>query len=416
MLNYKFGPGNTYILACNYGAESMALLHLMMEAGVKPVVAFVDYHVDPAMEKAESDLRMFADEKGLTYECLDVKEKAPEDAKFGEWSRKIRYDFFKSVYAKYKAAALFIAHDQDDAIESYLYMKEKGIKHLRYESFGKVQAKEGMIVVRPLLAYSGEDLRNYCDKNGIPYSRDVSNFEANYLESTIRREVVDNLNEVERDQIMEEMKKENAEKISFVQSLEERVKSHDELYIREIMALSESEFAETILEFVNAHAPTHCTITPKILQDIRALALDPKPIMSYHLRDSYYLVKEYDVITFNKDGANLPYSYVMEAPGKLSNEVFDLDFTMGAEDRGIKAEDYPITIRTALPQDIYSYHGYAVPVRRMMVASGMSARLLRVWPVFLNKGGKVIYVPRYVRGFSEYHTSVLKIHVKEEEK
>ena len=203
---------------------------------------------------------------------------------------------------------------------------------------------------------------------------------------------------------------------SRVQSLEERVKSHDELYIREIMALSESEFAETILEFVNAHAPTHCTITPKILQDIRALALDPKPIMSYHLRDSYYLVKEYDVITFNKDGANLPYSYVMEAPGKLSNEVFDLDFTMGAEDRGIKAEDYPITIRTALPQDIYSYHGYAVPVRRMMVASGMSARLLRVWPVFLNKGGKVIYVPRYVRGFSEYHTSVLKIHVKEEEK
>ena len=133
--------------------------------------------------------------------------------------------------------------------------------------------------------------------------------------------MVDNLNEVERDQIMEEMKKENAEKISFVQSLEERVKSHDELYIREIMALSESEFAETILEFVNAHAPTHCTITPKILQDIRALALDPKPIMSYHLRDSYYLVKEYDVITFNKDGANLPYSYVMEAPGKLSNEV-----------------------------------------------------------------------------------------------
>ena len=97
MLNYKFGPGNTYILACNYGAESMALLHLMMEAGVKPVVAFVDYHVDPAMEKAESDLRMFADEKGLTYECLDVKEKAPEDAKFGEWSRKIRYDFFKSA-------------------------------------------------------------------------------------------------------------------------------------------------------------------------------------------------------------------------------------------------------------------------------------------------------------------------------
>ena len=106
----------------------------------------------------------------------------------------------------------------------------------------------------------------------------------------------------------------------------------------------------------------------------------------------------------------------MEKPGKLSCEVFDLDFSMGAEDRGIGSNDYPITVRSALPQDNYSYHGYLVPVRRMLVATGMSSRLLRVWPVFLNKDGKIVYVPRYVKGFSEYHTSVLKIHVKEEEK
>jgi hypothetical protein len=42
--------------------------------------------------------------------------------------------------------------------------------------------------------------------------------------------------------------------------------------------------------------------------------------------------------------------------------------------------------------------------------------LLHVWPVFLNKDGKIIYVPRYKKGFSEYHSSILNIHVKNDEK
>ncbi len=416
MLNYKFGPGNVYLLACNYGAASMALLREMEEAGVKPVLAYVNYKVDPALDEAYEGLKAYADVHGLVLECLDVEEKAPGKEEFPEWARKIRYAFFKKTYEKYHAAALFIAHTQDDVIESYLYMKEKGIKHLRYESLGKVQAKEGMIVVRPLLHYSEEDLLEYCRQNGVPFSKEADQFMASYLESNIRKEVVNNLNEVERDQIIEEMKRENDEKISFVQSLEQRAKQSDELYIREVLALSPSEFAETILEYVNAHAPSHCTITPKMLDDIRAMCLDKREIMSYRLRGTCYLVKEYDVISFDEDGANMPYSYVMEKPGKLSCEVFDLDFSMGAEDRGIGSNDYPITVRSALPQDNYSYHGYLVPVRRMLVATGMSSRLLRVWPVFLNKDGKIVYVPRYVKGFSEYHTSVLKIHVKEEEK
>ncbi len=416
MLDYKFGPGNNYILACNYGPESMALLHMMEASGVKPIVVFIDYHLGLPMEEAGKSLEAYSREHGLVYESLDVEEEAPGQEEFVEWSRKIRYGFFKEVYARHEAAALFIAHDQDDMIEGYLYMKEKGIKNLRYENFGKFQAKEGMIVVRPLLEFSREDLVEYCRQNLVPFSEEASDLIAAHLESNIRREIVNHLNEVERDQIIEEMKRANDEKLSFVRSLEDRVKVSDELYIRELLALSPSEFAETILTFVNAHAPSHCTITPKILEEVRAMCLDKREIMSYRLRGTYFLVKEYDVISFDEDGENMPYSYVMEKPGKLSCDTFDLDFSMGAEDRNIHADDYPITIRSALPQDVYSYHGYMVPVRRMLVASGMSARLLGVWPVFLSKEGKIIYVPRYVRGFSEYHSSVLKIHVKDEEK
>jgi hypothetical protein len=134
------------------------------------------------------------------------------------------------------------------------------------------------------------------------------------------------------------------------------------------------------------------------------------------LKGSIYLVKEYDVISLDDDGQDMPYSYVLEKPGVFSCEAFDLDFTNGAADRNIHPEDYPLTVRSSLPQDVTTYGGYLVPVRRMLVAAGISQRLLHVWPVFLNKDGKIIYVPRYKKGFSEYHTSKLAIHVKNDEK
>ena len=34
---------------------------------------------------------------------------------------------------------------------------------------------------------------------------------------------------------------------------------------------------------------------------------------------------------------------------------------------------------------------------------------------FLDKNGKIIYVPRYARNFQEYHSSVLKLHLPDVE-
>ena len=134
------------------------------------------------------------------------------------------------------------------------------------------------------------------------------------------------------------------------------------------------------------------------------------------LADNVYLIKEYDLLTIGRNFDNLPYTYHMDAPGVLNTENFDIDFSMGAEDRGIRAEDYPITIRTALPSDNVEVHGYLYSVRSLFSNWGMPVRLRYIWPVFANKSGKIIYVPRYRINFREYHTSILKMHLKEEEK
>lgn len=417
MIDYTFGKNNTYLVAVSYGPDSMALLDMMQKSDVKPIVCFVNYHTGTFTDKAQEMLFEYCRKHELTLEICDSND-CDQNGKFSDfenWSRVIRYDFFHKMFEKYNAAAIFIAHQQDDVIENYLTMKQKGIKATRY-GWNKISEVEGMIVVRPLLHYTHDDLIEYCQVNGVPYSVDVSKFEDDNQRSAIRRNIVSKLNEVERDQIISEMEKTQVEMKGLIKSVDQTVDIENELEIRPLIALNDGAYAETIINFVNEKSPKHITITPKILKEIRAMCLDRRPIMTLKLQGNCYLVKEYDILSLDTDGLGMPYSYTLEKPGKLKTEVFDLDFSMGAEDRNIHDYDYPITIRSALPLDVTTFGGYLVPVRKMLMASGMPRKLLKVWPVFLNKDKKIIYIPRYKKNFQEYHTSVLKINVTNLEK
>lgn len=273
-----------------------------------------------------------------------------------------------------------------------------------------------MIIVRPLLAYTREDLIGYCQENNVPFSVSFSNYEEATMRSAVRHDIVSRLNEVERGNILDQIRKEKAEIDGLKQDVNKKILEQDELDIRPLIALTSEGFAETIINFVNAKCPSHTTVTPKMLSEIRAMCLNEQPFATYHMRGSYYMVKEYDVLSIDVDGLDLPYSYVLEKPGKFSCRTFDLDFSNGAEDRNIKESDYPLTIRSSLPQDVTTHAGYLCSVRRMLVASGISQRLLRVWPVFLNNKGEIVYVPRYRKGFNEYHSSILNIRVTNDEK
>jgi len=415
VLDYTFGPGNTYLVADTYGPASQCLLGMILESGVKPVVCHVNYHLNDDSDKAQELLSQYCKEKGLVFEVLDAAkaDQTGKDTDYPAWQRKVRYVFFTEMYKKHDAAALFIAHMQDDVLEAYLTAKSQGIKKAKF-GYSKVSTYEGMIVVRPLLDFTRSDLKSFCIQHSVPFLEAGAGLKQVF--NTSIRQKIYQMNEVERDQLYEEMMKENSEKINFINSIDKTIKNVDELNIRTIIALTPDEFAKTIMDFVNRHSPIHITINTKMVGDIRAMCLSKEPNETLKLKGDIYMVKEYDVLTLDTDGLDMPYTYILEKPMKFNCETFDLDFTMGAEDRNIHPEDYPLTVRSVLPQDVYTYGGYLVPVRRMLVAAGVSARLLHVWPVFLNKDGKIIYVPRYKKGFSEYHSSVLNIHVKNDEK
>lgn len=417
MVNLDIDKNAIYILAGNTGADAMALSHMLLEQEAKFVMCFVNYHIGPIWEETEQTLRDYCASKGIDYEVCDADkaDQTGRDKDYEKWARKIRYDFFAEVYKKYDASALFLAHTEDDVIEGYLLSKQTGVRSSKF-GLNTVATTRGMMVRRPLVPYSDEDLKAYCDTNNIPYNKDFGNYAHDPSMSALRFEVVDKLNEAERDQYITEIKKANAESISFSANIKQSVDKVDTLNIREIIALSEGEFAETIIRFVKAKAKIRIKITPQILAEFRAMCLNPQPNMCMRIGNNTFLVKEYDEISIDNDGLDLPYHYTLKEPCKFSCEAFDLDFTQGAEDRNIHIDDYPLTIRSVLPQDVFSFNGYTVNAKQMLIAAGISERLLHIWPVFLNKEGRIVYIPRYKKGFSEYHKSSMIVHVTEEEK
>ena len=417
MVNLDIDKNAVYVLAGNTGADAMALSHMLLEQEAKFVMCFVNYHIGPMWEEAEETLRKYCEEKGIAFEVCDANkvDQTGKDADFEKWARKTRYDFFAEVYKKYDATALFLAHTEDDVIEGYLLSKQTGVRSSKF-GLNTVGTTRGMLVRRPLVPYSEEDLKEYCDANNVPYNKDFGNYAHDPSRSALRIEIVDKLNEAERDQYITEIKKANAESISFTANIKQSVEHVDTLNIREIIALSEGEFADTIIRFIKAKAKIKIKVTPTMLTEFRAMCLNPQPNMCMKIGTNTFLVKEYDEISIDNDGLDLPYHYTLKEPCKFSCEAFELDFTKGAEDRNIHLEDYPLTVRSVLPQDVTSYNGYAVNAKQMLIAAGISERLLHVWPVFLNKDGRIVYIPRYKKGFSEYHKSSMKIFVKEEEK
>jgi tRNA(Ile)-lysidine synthetase-like protein len=420
MLNFKFDPNSHYLVACTYGPDSMSLLDMMQKDGVKPIVCFVNYHKVVESDEDQKDLAAYCKGRDLSLEIFDTKKDlTPEQRRvkgedFKEWARRIRYDFFKVVYKKYNAAAIFVAHQQDDLIETYLLeKKQKKAKGGQY-GWNEISTMDGLIVVRPLLQFSKEDLLQYDKDNHVPYSAYTSAYEDKLTRASIRSEVIDKMTEIDRGNILEEMRAENAEQTGFLKGLSTTIDQGEELNIREIIALDLNEFAETIIKYVSK-APVHVNLTSDQIADIRKMALAPQPNMSMRLAPNVYLIKEYDVLTIGTNIDELPFCYTLEKPGKLNTPQFTLDFSKGAEDRGIKAEDYPLTIRTALPGDMYIVHGYLQTVRRLYIDWQMPTAVRCVWPIFVNKDGHIVYIPRFHRLERGKHISKFVLKIKEDE-
>ena len=119
-IDFKFNQNETYILACSFGPDSMALLHYCLSKNITLIVAHVNYHKRAESNQEQADLVAYCKEHKIKLEILDTSGLKVE-GNFQNWARNLRYDFFKKVALKYNTKNILVAHQKDDLIESDLF-------------------------------------------------------------------------------------------------------------------------------------------------------------------------------------------------------------------------------------------------------------------------------------------------------
>ena len=134
--------------------------------------------------------------------------------------------------------------------------------------------------------------------------------------------------------------------------------------------------------------------------EIKKAIFSKKPNVFFKVKRGVFFIKEYDYIDFVvSELKQINYSFTLTQPGVLDTPYFFLDFSVDSSNRNVFEDDYPITIRAALPSDDVLIKGNKVSVRRLFIDWKMPLRLRKRWPIILDKNNNPIYIPRYQKDF-----------------
>lgn len=376
-----------YLLACSFGPDSMALFSMLLKENIKFDVALVNYHLREESNFEQTSLESICKANHIKIYVHDFRNHLTSNIEAN--CRAVRYSFFSYIFGFNKYEAVLVAHNKDDLIETYLLQKKRKNLPIFY-GINEKTIINGITVLRPLLNYSKRDLKSYCDENHIPYSIDKTNLEPMYERNKIRLDIVSNLSEKEKNQLIDEIDDKNKVLKELFKSFEKQSN-----LISDLNNLSDIEFAY-YLNWLSKKLYPSFKITYKQSIEIRAVMNSKKPNSFVLLnKNSLICYKENDRMFIKENVSNNSYRFTIDSPVLIDNEILYINLLTDMSKRNIHDSDYPLTIRTYEKDDSYQIKNYSVPVRRLFIDWKMPTRIRKIWPLVINNKGKIIYIPRY---------------------
>lgn len=194
------------IVACSGGPDSMALLDQLRKKEYAICVAHVNYHQRTSANRDEMIVKTYCDRYHLAFRSIAPK--WTHHGNFQAWARQVRYDFFFSYAKEMETTDIYIAHQLDDVLETYIFQKQH---HRIPQTYGlaSVSYQHGFRILRPLLSYTKAELQQYCDENHVPYGIDESNLTDHYTRNVIRHHVLDGYTPTQKQALLQEIHKQN---------------------------------------------------------------------------------------------------------------------------------------------------------------------------------------------------------------
>ena len=194
--NMLLSPGSKVLVALSGGADSVALLVVLMKLGYRCEAMHCNFHLrgeesnrdelfvtelcarhNVPLHTVHFDTTAYAKKQGISIEMA---------------ARELRYASFEERRAKIGAEAIAVAHHRDDSAETLLLnlLRGTGIKGLC-----GIQPKNGYIV-RPLLCVGRADIIDYLKWRNETFVTDSTNLTNDYTRNKIRLDIIPRLAEI----------------------------------------------------------------------------------------------------------------------------------------------------------------------------------------------------------------------------
>ncbi len=198
-------PGEAVVVGVSGGVDSVTLLHVLVEAGFRPIAAHVNYGLRGAdSEEDEALVRFLCAAWGVPLHV----ERATLSGSVQAEARRVRYGFFARVAAETGAAKVATAHHRDDQAETLLLhlFRGAGPRGLAGMPVRRPLASGSPVeVVRPLLLASRAEIEAYAREHGLRWREDASNVEGSYRRTALRRDVLPAIEEVFGEDVRERL-------------------------------------------------------------------------------------------------------------------------------------------------------------------------------------------------------------------
>ncbi len=185
---------HTYLLAVSGGADSSVMAHLFHHLGIPFTIAHCNFHLRGEDSNRDMELvKQLARKLEVPiltreFDTLSVQKNSGKSVEMT--ARQLRYDWFARVGTEFDY--IVTAHHADDAAETLLLnlIRGSGLKGLT-----SIPERNGKII-RPMLSFSAQQIRDYAHLNHIPYAVDITNADETIRRNRIRNSVMPVLKEL----------------------------------------------------------------------------------------------------------------------------------------------------------------------------------------------------------------------------
>lgn len=196
-------PEGRYLVALSGGADSVALLRVLLSLGYQLEAAHCNFQL-----RGEESMR---DERFVEQLCsclniplhrihFDTQFYATQHGVSIEMAaRSLRYGWFARLCCDIGFDAVCVAHHRDDSVETLLLnlVRGTGIRGLRgILPYTELESPCHTVIVRPLLCVGKKDIEEYLSVLQQAYVTDSSNLQDNVLRNKIRLDVMPLLQEL----------------------------------------------------------------------------------------------------------------------------------------------------------------------------------------------------------------------------